>query len=335
MNSTLTDNPQWEQLYQAALREGGALSLYGGGPVTLYTGAAAAFEKAFPGITVDITATFSNILAPKIDAQIAAENLEVDLAIFQTVQDFYHWKQRSVLTAYQPDGSEHIPAAFKDTEGTYHGLIVHALAYTRNTDTVPDDLMPTVATDFLDPLFRGRAITTYPHDDDITLYLYATLAERYGWDFVADYVHSGAQFIRGHLGVADRIAAGDADVSMDSIVALTMADIAAGRPTAVHVPQDVMPVWPQTAAIFNNCPHPSTAKLYMSWFLAAEQQATLGTWSPRADLPAPTGLRPLAEYPLADQFLAFMLDDDRVQQARGACADLIGPVVGEPNVGTS
>jgi ABC-type Fe3+ transport system substrate-binding protein len=39
------------------------------------------------------------------------------------------------------------------------------------------------------------------------------------------------------------------------------------------------------AAIFKDAPHPNAAKLYLTWYLAKEQQSRNGTFSPRADVP--------------------------------------------------
>ena len=59
-----------DELYSAAKQEG-ALSLNGGGPAGLYEPWVREFEQRFPGIKVTLAADFSNILAPKIDRQLA------------------------------------------------------------------------------------------------------------------------------------------------------------------------------------------------------------------------------------------------------------------------
>ena len=52
------------------------------------------FERRFPGIKVNLSADFSNILAPIIDKEIAEKRLSVDLTIFQTLQDYARWKKQ-------------------------------------------------------------------------------------------------------------------------------------------------------------------------------------------------------------------------------------------------
>ena len=64
-----------------------------------------------------------------------------------------------------------------------------------------------------------------------------------------------------------------------------------GQPVEAYFsPEDDTPVFIISAGIFKDAPHPNAAKLYLSWYLAAEQQRRTGGYSPRSDLPAPTGL---------------------------------------------
>ena len=76
-----------DELYQLAKAEG-SLLFYSGGPVVPYEDFVREFEKAYPGIKVSVEGGFSNVLNDKINAQIKAGHLQVDMAFFQTVQDF-------------------------------------------------------------------------------------------------------------------------------------------------------------------------------------------------------------------------------------------------------
>jgi ABC-type Fe3+ transport system substrate-binding protein len=56
-----------------------------------------------------------------------------------------------------------------------------------------------------------------------------------------------------------------------------------GRVSEVWSDGDATPVLTATGGIFKDAPHPNTAKLYVSWYLAKEQQSRPGTFSVRAD----------------------------------------------------
>ena len=321
-----------DQLYQAAKQEG-ALTLYGGGPAAPYERRAAEFEKRFPGIKVSVTADFSNILAPKIDEQIRQSKLAVDLTIFQTLQDYVRWKKTGVLLPFKPEGFDQIDPSFKDADGTYVGVWVSGLSYAYNTEKLAASDIPKSALDFLKPVFSGKLITTYPHDDDVTLYLFRTIVAKYGWEYMDKYMANKPSFVRGHLGVTRSISTGEHVASFDGIVGSILAEARNGKPAAIAISDvDPLPIWPQTAAIFKDAPHPDAAKLYVSWLLEKEQQSQVGTWSSRRDVQPPSGLKPLSEYKLANDFSAFVNDEARANDLRKRFEAYIGPIKGEPTI---
>src|SRR5919202_2576412 len=75
-----------DELYAKAKAEA-ALAFYVGGPTAPWDARARVFEQRYPGIKIAITGGFSNVLDKKIDEQLAAGSLQVDAAIFQTLND--------------------------------------------------------------------------------------------------------------------------------------------------------------------------------------------------------------------------------------------------------
>jgi len=315
-----------DQLYEKAKLEK-ELVIYGGGPTTLYEVPARAFEQKYPGIKVAIHAGFSNVLDAKINEQIKNKALDADLAILQTVQDFIRWKKEGVLARFKPEGWRTIDKTFKDRDGYYVGVFVTSVSYAYNKDLVKPGTEPKSAMDFLKPEFKGKMITCYPHDDDITLYLFYTIRERYGWDWVTKYMANGAQFVQGHLGVSRSLSSGETMVSLDSNPNFSLREQRAGKPVEIAFSKiDATPVWAQTAATFRDSPHPNAARLFLNWFLDKEQQSKLDTWSPRKDVPPPTGLPPLFSLKLANDYPKFITNTELVSFMRKRLEELTGPV---------
>jgi ABC-type Fe3+ transport system substrate-binding protein len=318
------------ELYAAAKKEG-ALSLDGGGPAGLYEPWVREFEQRFPGIKVTLQADFSNILDPVIDRELAEHKLTVDLTIFQTLQDYDRWKKQGVLMTFKPDGWDQIDPSFKDPDGTSVGVAVYALSYAFNTKSLPESQVPKSAADFLKPEFKGRVITSYPNDDDITLYLYHTIVQKYGWEFMDKYMATNPQWIRGHLGVARSVASGQAALTFDTMANVSLGLKKSGQPADIAFSSvDPLPIWPQTTAIFKDAPHPNAAKLYITWFLAKEQQARIGTWSVRKDVEPPAGLKPIFDYDLANDFRSFITNTKVVEEERKRFESYIGKPQGQP-----
>src|SRR5262249_26083148 len=155
-----------------------------------------------------VTGGFSNVLDRKIDAQFEAGKLEGDLAIFQTLQDFLRWKKAGVLLPFKPEGVGKNDAAVKDEDGALLGVPGHGHPHAYTPGLVRREDVPRSALDFLKPQFRGKLVACYPADDDATMYVFYTLVEKYGWEYMDKYMANQPNFIQGHLGVARSISSG-------------------------------------------------------------------------------------------------------------------------------
>jgi ABC-type Fe3+ transport system substrate-binding protein len=100
----------------------------------------------------------------------------------------------------------------------------------------------------------------------------------------------------------------------------------------VFSPVDETPVFTVSAGIFKDAPHPNVAKLYLTWYLAKEQQSRTGVFSPRTDVPPPNGLKPLSEYRLANDYRDFVSDEARLVALRKRFESYTGPVVNKGGV---
>jgi len=320
-----------DQLYEKAKGEG-AVVFYAGGPAEPHERRAREFQQRFPGIAVSVTGGFSNVLNQRIVQQLAARRLEIDMAFFQTVQDFVAWKGEGVLARFKPDGFDAIMPNLRDPDGTWMALSANVLTYAYNTSLVRAEDAPRAASDFLNPVFRGGLISVYPHDDDAALYLFHLIMRKYGWDWMDRYLANQPKFVQGHLPVSRSVAAGESMATLDASSTIWPFK-RAGRPVEVVFSAiDESPVFTLTGGIFKDAPHPNAARLYLSWFLGQEQQSKLGSFSPRLDVPPPEGMQPLTSYRIANGFREFVTDTALVAQLRRRFEGYTGPAVNQGGV---
>jgi len=316
-----------DDIYAKAKTEG-AFAFYVGGPTAPWEARAKVFEERYPGIKISIGGGFSNVLDKKIDQQIAAGKLEVDAAILQTIADYVRWKGEGRLMTFKPNGFDAMDASFKDADGTFWATMVNAVPYMYNTEKVAAADVPNAALDFLKPQFQGKIVTPYPADDDVTLWVFYHIVQKYGWDYMDKYMAAKPNFIQGHLGQQRSIGSGQNLVTFDSIYDITNELKRHGMPVDSHFPTvDAMPIWPLTGAIFKDAPHPNAAKLFLSWLLEPEQQANLGTWSGRSDVPPPAGYKPILSYQVANDYRVFLTNQTQVVELRKRFEGYSGPIV--------
>ena len=321
-----------EQLYDKAKAEK-SLVFYAGGPTAPYEARIKQFQEKFPAIQVSVVGGFSNVLNQRIEEQLATGRLEVDLAFFQTVQDFVNWKKRNVLLAFKPDGFDQLMPELRDPDGAYMAFAAVAIAYAYNTRLVRTEDVPKSALDFLKPEFQGRLISVYPHDDDAALYLFHLIVQKYGWNWMDRYMANKPHFIQGHLPVARAIAEGKMAATLDATITTAGGLKRQGEPIEiVFSPEDETPVFSVTGGIFRQAPHPNAARLFLTWYMAKEQQSRLGTFSPRLDVPPPPGFKPLTSYKIANGFREFITDDKLIADLRNRFEAYTGPAVNKGGV---
>jgi ABC-type Fe3+ transport system substrate-binding protein len=315
-----------DALYAKA-KEEKSLVIYAGGPISNYEPLAREFEQKFPGLTVSIEGGFSNVLNQKIEQQFKDGKLVADMVLFQTAQDFVRWKRQGKMLAFKPEGSDAIDKSFKDPDGAFIVWYVGTLSYAYNTQQVKPENAPKSALDFLKPEFRGKMIACYPHDDDATLYLFHTLAQKYGADYIDKYLANQPNWVQGHLSVSRSVAAGTNLITLDATTSTVLNLKKAGQPIDfVFSEVDPVPIYYSTAGIFKDAPHANVAKLYLTWMLAPAQQRRIGSFSPRGDVPPPAGLKPLFSYATANNYRDFVTDDRLLAALRKQFEAAVGPI---------
>jgi ABC-type Fe3+ transport system substrate-binding protein len=314
-----------DQLYALAKAEK-TLVVWAAGPAVDHETAARAFEEQFPGITVSLTAGFSNVLNAKIEEQLRTKKLETDVAILQTIQDFIAWEKRGLLLHFKPVGFDKINNLAKDKDGAWIAVTKNPILYGYNTEQVQRSDIPQSATDFLRARFRGKLVSAYPADDDATLFAFGTIVEKYGWSYMTQYIKQQPKFVQGHLGVARSIGSGESLASFDATVSSALNVQRAGGKIALTGPtDDYLPVFFIAEAILKNAPHPNAAKLYVAWFLSKEWQSRMGTYSPRDDVPSPPGLPPLSNR-VDERYLEFVSNEAQLADLRRRFESYTGPV---------
>ena len=119
--------------------------------------------------------------------------------------------------------------------------------------------------DFLKPAFKDKIVSTYPHDDDLTLYGYMLIVEKYGWGMIERLLTQRIKFVRSHVLVAQETAKGERPLTFDQISQFNKVSFVA--------PDDLpMAVYPITTGIFAKAPHPNAAKLFLAFCISREQQ---------------------------------------------------------------
>jgi ABC-type Fe3+ transport system substrate-binding protein len=323
-----------DELYRAALADGGKLVIYAGGDTpTQQDGTKAAFLKRFPDIDLKLIVDYSKYHDVRVDNQFATDTLVPDVVQLQTLQDFTRWKEQGRLLPYKPAGFSKVYDGFKDPHGAWVAIGAIGFSFLYDVAAVGTDA-PRTPLDLIDPKWQGKIASSYPHDDDAVLYLYSLYAQKYGWAWVAALARQDVRFARGSNSPGDAVFGKQKAIGIGTAGTLT----SPATSPAKWVVADGHPfmAWGQRAAVLKQARNTTAAKLYLNWQLSTtQQQASFNGWSVRTDVTPAAGLKPIWEYPDAhiDGFPRFMADRAAVERWKQTFALYFGEVKGDPTPG--
>ncbi|KAI1132722.1 ABC transporter [Nemania abortiva] len=316
------ENRTIDEIYEAALAEGGIVTVWhGGDEKNQQNSLKQSFEARFPGMTLNITVDVSKYHDGNIDRQLATGGLYVDSVILQTLHDYPRWDSEGALLHYMPLGFDDLQPSFRDLRGAWYGIGIFAWSFIWNTNKVSQG--PQEFDDFLKPEYKGKLVLTYPNDDDAVLYAFDLIMQQYGYEWFEKLLAQNPRWVRG-TGTPPTLIRGN---GTESVTFTSSIGLAPSAPFSISFPTKGLFVsWPQRAGILKDAPHPEGAKLLHSYLLSEEHQTTTGTWSVRKDTPAPAGYQNLMDISATNPnaFEGFMADRARVERLRLFFEDKIG-----------
>ena len=202
----------------------------------------------------------------------AEKKLEVDMAFFQTVQDFVDWKKQGKLLKFKPDGFDQIYPNFRDADGAYMALSANALTYAYNT-AGPRRGRAEVGAGFPQAHVRrqGDHLSIRPTTTPRSICSISSCRSTAGAGWTSTWPTSRTSC---RATCRWRAASPRARTSLTFDASSSVWEFQRqGKLEVVWSAEDETPVFTLTGGIFKDAPHPNAAKLYVTWFLAKEQQS--------------------------------------------------------------
>ncbi|OLN85457.1 hypothetical protein CCHL11_08086 [Colletotrichum chlorophyti] len=318
-----------DDIHKAALAEGGVVTLWHGGDEKNQQDALKqAFEKRFPGMTLNLTVDVSKYIDGDIDRQLSQKNVYVDSVILQTLQDFPRWDQEGALLRYKPLNFDRIHTGFRDVWGAWYAVVVFGWTNVWNTEKVSEG--PVEYADFLKPEYKNKLVFTYPNDDDAVLYAFDLAMQQKGYAWFESLLTQNPRWVRGTATPSTLIGQANSSAAVTFTGAQGMIPSA---PFNVSIPKEGFFVtWGQRGGILKDAPHKEGAKLLHNFLLSDEYQNpnNTGMWSVRKDIPPPAGYPDLMNVKSTNpiDFDRFMADRERVERLKLFFESKIGSAQG-------
>ncbi|NIO09592.1 MAG: extracellular solute-binding protein [Anaerolineales bacterium] len=256
-------------------------SLATAGEVVLYTASNpkiekdinAAFQKAYPDITVKAV----NMSTGPITERAIAEKANPQADVIWMVNDIAleQLKKAGVLEPYEPKDSP-VVEEFKDPDGFYVNHNATLMGMAVNTKLLKERNLPVPTTweDLIKPIYKGQISIAAPTKSGTGLSIFSTLVDAFGWNFV-DNLHQNIFSYQSSGSAAARMAGrGEIAIGLSYDTAI-LQQVRAGVPVEMVIGR-ISPNVKEGGGLLLGAPHPKEAKIFMDWLFSAEAAKVFG-----------------------------------------------------------
>jgi iron(III) transport system substrate-binding protein len=176
----------------------------------------------------------------------------------------------------------------KDKDGAWFAQRLNLIVPLYRTDKVSDP--PTGWRDLASPRFKGQLITADPAFTSIAYLVVHSLSRDLGWDYFKKLAANGTMLVQGHAQLATTLISGERAVAIESDFGQLFTEVQKGTPIKMVVPTEGVFLINSPMGIPTKAPHPNAARALIEFNLSKDVQDLFiasGTYSPRADFPAP------------------------------------------------
>ncbi len=233
----------------------------------------AAFEKKYPGVTLQYTRADDLVTSAKILAEGQAGKVQAD--IFDGIANMLPLEEAGLLTPFTVPNDADYPAALKAKDKYWIAVIMYVFTPGINTTLLPKDQAPKTFQDLLDPKLKGKMAWNG-----------SSMAGAYG--FVANILTTmgddkGMAYLRAlakqqivnveasSRAVLDQVIAGEYWINLMAFNHHTVISARKGAPSD-WLKLEPAPVTLDAVGLLKNAPHPNAARLLLEFLTSEEGQ---------------------------------------------------------------
>lgn len=308
----------------ALAQAGGTITVYTSQPTEQMAAVVEAFNAEHPEITVEVYRAGTTELMSKMQAELAAGQLQADVLLIADAVAMTMVKDQDLLYAYTDAPVAPLPPSVVDPDMTFFGtkLITTGIIYNTNLVTNPpkswaDLTAPEVASGLImpSPLYSGAAVIHV-----------GTMVQQpeFGWEYYETLADNGAIAGQGNGTVVQAVTQGEKPYGI-IIEYMALNAKKAGSPVEFVFPEEGVSSITQPIAILKGSDNIEAAKVFVDWQLseaAQEQSVEQGYFPIFEGVSPPEGYPAVSSLTILEADPAEMLAED--ENNKKAFADLFG-----------
>jgi iron(III) transport system substrate-binding protein len=236
--------------------------------------AAAAFEKLYPGIKVNLSRTNATTAAIKILNENRAGRNQSD--VFDGTVTVVPLKKAGFVLNWLPDAAKDFPPEYKDPEGYWVATNIYVLTPAFNTGAIPPGQEPRDFQALTDPKWRGKMVWGVSLSSSAAAGFIGTVLDQMGEAGGIAYLKQLApQRIAGAdvsaRQVLDQVIAGEYAIALQIFNHHAVISAKKGAPVK-WIPMEPATGLLSVVSIPKKAPHPNAAKLFEDFLVSKEGQ---------------------------------------------------------------
>lgn len=238
-----------------------------------------AFEKEYPGITMEYYFASGGKVITKMTTEAQAGQINADVIWLGDPSDYEGFKKNGYLQQYTSSETDHIASNYTDADGYYTAarLVTMGVSWCTLPGTgIEEADAPKTWNDFLDPKYKGQIICTDPAQASTTKYWMACMMQnpKYGEEFFKKLKDNGTELGSGTTDTHNAVAGGKYQVGfcLDYVSANLMAE---GSPLQFHYTTEDVVTMTSPVALINNCANAENGKHLIDFILSKKGQEVL------------------------------------------------------------
>ena len=258
-----------------------------------------AFEKAYPGIKVQVERTGAERIFQRLAQERGANIHTADIVEASDMTALVVWKRQGWLAPFLPADVAKWPPDQRDPDGCYatERFTLSPLLY--NTKLVKPEDAPKSFADLLDPKWDSKMVKAHPGYSGTIMTVTFEISRDLGWDYLKKLGQQHVMQVQSAADPPKKVAQGERPVAADGGEYVPLQMISQGAPLALVYPAEGTPSIPGGAGVIVDAPHPNAARLFDLYLFSKDGQtllvqlARLRSFHP--DAPVPEGAKPLAD----------------------------------------
>ncbi|MEE9192892.1 MAG: extracellular solute-binding protein [Candidatus Aerophobetes bacterium] len=254
------------------------------------------------GIAVDVFRTGTGKVITKIEAELRAKKVMLDVVQHSDPATFEIWKARDLLYKYTPEGVDKFYDFARDPDGYWFAVKSNTTLIAYNPTLIKGADIPRSWKDITDPKWKGKLSMSNPYYAGSVKMSVSVILPIYGWDYYEAIGKNDPYIGSSHSGLRTLCIAGEYPLiaPMNSYHVFQVVYDKPESPIAVSYPEEGSVFVAGPAAIFEGSAHPNAAELFMDFMCSEEAQRV---FADRAYYPGLKGVYPVGQPRLGDMKL--------------------------------